>query len=98
LAEPRPAAWHWLAPSLAVFVLGLFVMGSQPTSMPRRVPAWPGGVAAEVALAQPELAAWFDNSHRSERNRWLAATFDWTNESHSLTTQRLNFSTNGVWP
>jgi hypothetical protein len=93
-----PASWHWLAPSLAVFVLGLFVMGSQPTALPHFAPAWPGGLAAEVALAQPEVAAWFDNSHRHERNRWLAATFDWTNGSHSLTTHPLIFNTNGARP
>lgn len=83
---------------MAVFVLGLFIMGSQPSSMPRLAPTWPGGMAAEVTLAQPEVAAWFDNSHRSERNRWLAATFDWTNRSHSLTTHPLIFSTNGARP
>ena len=94
----RPAAWHWLAPALAAFVVGLFMIGYQPPRLAHLSSPWPTGLAAEVALAHPNVAAWIDNSHRSDRNRWLAATFDWTNGSHSLTTSPLIFSTNGALP
>lgn len=94
----RPAPWHWLAPAMAVFVLGLFAIGYQPPAFTHLSSPWPTGLAAEVALAHPNVAAWIDHSHRSERNRWLGATFDWTNGSHSLTTSPLIFGTNGVLP
>ena len=96
LAEPRhkPAAWHWLAPAMAVFVFGLFIVGSNgalhhfdPDSSP--------SILANAALTRPGYSTYYASVRHSENNT-LRSTFEWTNGSHSLTTTPPMAQTNSV--
>ena len=67
--------WHWLAPAMAMFVLGLFIAGRSPGGLGAN-----SGVLAEFSMAEPERASFYLN------NSVQVTTFDWTNRGHSLTT------------
>jgi hypothetical protein len=82
-SSARPAAWHWLAPAMAVFLLGMFVMGRNPSGL--------GGATttpwAVSAIDQPQLAAYSSATHHSDANSppvtTIESTFEWTNGGYS---------------
>jgi hypothetical protein len=91
-----PAAWHWLAPAMAVFVFGVFVFGNHPGAFERfNTTASPGVLATVAALAQPDYAAYYADV-RHGGNNTLRSTFEWTNGSRSLTTAPPVARTNSV--
>jgi hypothetical protein len=65
--------WHWLAPVMAMFVLGLFVVGRNPA-------VFVGTHGVEFSMGEPERASFYMN------NSVQVTSFDWTNHKHSLTT------------
>jgi hypothetical protein len=71
----RHPAWHWLAPAMAVFLVGMFVVGRQPGGLG---PA--GNVLAQFMMSEQ------DRVSHSANNSVQVMTFDSTNGSHSLTT------------
>jgi hypothetical protein len=73
--DPRHPAWHWLAPAMAVFLFGMFVMGRQPGGL-----GSPGNVLAQFMMSES------DRVSHSANNSVQVMTFDSTNGSHSLTT------------
>ena len=70
--------WHWLAPAMAMFMLGLFIVGRAPGGVGG------AGVFAQFSLGdsgvEPERASHYAN------NSVQVTTFDWTNGGASLTT------------
>jgi len=70
-------AWHWLAPAMAVFLFGMFVVGRHPGGLGPT-----SGVLAQFGMMEPERAR---ESHYAN-NSVQITTIDWTNGSHSLTT------------
>ena len=91
------AAWHWLAPAMAVFVLGLFVFGNHAGAL-RQFDATPSSaLLATAALNRPELAAYCASLRHSDNNA-LRNTFEWTNDSSSLTSAPPMAQTNSVIP
>lgn len=79
----RHPAWHWLAPSMAVFLLGLFVVGRPGGALD---PYSAGGIFAHITLADSDLAPFHRSAHHSDNNSVQVTSFDWTNGSHSVTT------------
>src|SRR4051812_25199563 len=75
--------WHWLAPAMAMFVLGLFIAGRGPANI-----TGTSGVLAEFSIREPERASFYAN------NSVQVTSFDWTNRGHSLTTPPLVSPTN----
>ena len=70
-ADAGHPAWHWLAPAMAVFLFGMFVMGRQPV------------VLAQFGMSEPAEQA---RASHCANNSVQVMTFDSTNGSHSLTT------------
>ena len=91
------AAWHWLAPAMAVFLLGLFVLGNHSGALPQLERAPSRGLLATAALTRPELSAYYASARHSDNNA-LRNTFEWTNESASLTSAPPMAQTNSVIP
>src|SRR5262249_24768944 len=52
-----PGAWHWLAPTMAVFALGLFVFGNHLDALHQFDAAPSAGLLATSALVRPELSS-----------------------------------------
>lgn len=69
---------------MAVFVLGLFLFGNHSGLHQLNGNTMPGTLAS-AALAQPDMASYYVAVRHSENNTWRN-TFEWTNDSHSLTT------------
>jgi len=83
-ASVHPAAWHWLAPAMAMFLLGIFVMGRPQAGFDG-----PLGMSWTVsAIDQPQLSAYSHAMHHSDANSppvtTIASTFEWTSEGPSL--------------
>lgn len=76
-ADAGHPAWHWLAPAMAVFLFGMFVVGRQPGGLG---PA--GSVLAQFGMSDSET----ERASHYANNSVQVMTFDWTNGSHSLTT------------
>jgi len=79
-----PAAWHWLAPAMAVFLLGIFVFGRPQAGLDGAFGmAW--AVTPQERIYQ---AACSSTTHHSEANSppvtMIESTFEWTNEGSSL--------------
>src|SRR6266542_7019618 len=74
------AAWHWLAPAMAVFVLGLGVFGNHTGALPHLEAAPSPGLLATAALTQPDWSAYYASVRHSENNA-LRNTLEWTNEN-----------------
>src|SRR6266516_4892152 len=70
--------WHWLAPAMAVFLFGMFVVGRQPGGLE---PA--GSVLAQFGMSEPAEQA---RASHCANNSVQVMSFDSTNGSHSLTT------------
>lgn len=91
-APHHPAAWHWLAPALAVFLLGAFVLGGNVTQFHAGSRY---SLMATAALAEPSLATYFVSTHHSDNNTWQAP-FEWTNGGRSLTSTPPMATTNAL--
>lgn len=89
----QPDAWHWLAPAMAVFVLGVFVFGQNRGGLPFHPEPSPH-LMATAAAAEPDMS-YYVAVHHSENNT-LRGTFEWTNGSHSLRTAPPMAQTNSV--
>jgi hypothetical protein len=81
----NPNSWHWLAPAMAVFVLGMFAFGNHPGGLHQFNGESARSLLATAALTQPDLATYYVSVRHSENNA-LRSTFEWTNDSRSLTT------------
>ena len=89
-----PAAWHWLAPAMAVFVLGLFISGTNGTM--HQMDGDPLGTAlVQAALNHKDYSTYYASGRHSENNT-LRSTFEWTNGSRSLRTTPPMAQTNSV--
>src|SRR5262245_22184256 len=64
--DSRAAAWHWLAPAMAVFVLGLIVFGNHSGALPQFEAASSPRLLATAALTQPELSAYCASVRHSD--------------------------------
>lgn len=72
---------------MAVFVMA-FTLSSQNGPGFTRLIAAPGNTRiSELALQNPNLAAYFPSSGHSSHNGWPVATFDWTNDNRPLSTE-----------
>ena len=89
-----PAAWHWLAPAMAVFVFGLFISGSNGSFHHLDTDNFPTALT-QAALKQPNYSTYYASGRHSENNT-LRSTFEWTNDSHSLRTAPPMAQTNSV--
>lgn len=90
-----PAAWHWLAPAMAVFVFGAFVVGNHPGAFHHFDGASSSSVIAAAAITQPDFSTYYADARHSENNA-LRGTFEWTNGSRSLRTTPPMAQTNSV--
>jgi hypothetical protein len=90
--EPGVPAWQWLAPAMAVFVVAMmsWTDGARSSFIS-------GDLKAGSALSNPELATYYSPTH-IEHNAWPRATFDWTNERHTLSTPAPVLVTNSTIP
>ncbi|HTD87141.1 MAG TPA: hypothetical protein VK850_11240 [Candidatus Binatia bacterium] len=82
----RPGLWQWLAPAMALFVMALTLSTQNSPGFTMLIVA-PAGRISELALKNPDLAAYFPSSGHSSHNGWPVATFDWTNKSQPRTTE-----------
>ena len=89
----QPDTWHWLAPAMAVFVLGMFVFGQSRGGLHQ----FDGSshLTAAAAWELPGMAPYYASVRHSENNT-LRSTFEWTNDSRSLTTSPPMTPTNSV--
>lgn len=87
----RPTPWHWLAPSMAVFLLGMFLCGSHSALHSASLPS----MLANASLTQPEFSTYYASVQHSENNT-LRNTFEWTNGNSSLSTAGPMAQTNSV--
>lgn len=85
-AAVRPVLWQWLAPAMAVFVMALTLSSQNGPSFTTLIVS-PVGRISEMALKNPDLAAYFPSSGHSSANGWPVATFDWTNKNQPLTSE-----------
>ena len=92
----RPSAWHWLAPAMAMFLLGMFIVGRNEAGLAGTTEAWLDG----SFLDQPHLVAYSSATHHSEANSLpvttFPSTFEWTTERHSLKAPRPMAQTNSL--
>ncbi len=65
---------------MALFVM-LLTLSSQNGPAFTTLIVAPSGRISELALKNPDLAAYFPSSGHSSHNGWPVATFDWTNKS-----------------
>jgi len=87
----RPAAAHlsglaigrWLAPAMALFVLGVVYLGTGPQYL-ASAPRW--DLMATVDLSQPNLGTAYAAAAPSDRNIWDVTSFEWTNAGQTLST------------
>lgn len=81
-----PGLWQWLAPSMAVFVMALTLSSQSGPGFTRLIVAPGNAGMSELALKNPNLAAYFPSSGHSGHNGWPIATFDWTNDNRPAPT------------
>lgn len=90
-----PGLWQWLAPAMAVFVMALTLSTQDRPGFTTLIVSPGDGRISELALKNPNLAAYFPSSGHSGHNGWPIATFNWTNtKSQSLTTESTGWQ---VW-
>jgi len=81
---------------MAVFIFGLFLYGHNPGAFHHfDAEAGPAKLAAAAALTRPDYAAYYADV-RHGGNNTLRGTFEWTNDSRSLTTTPPVAQTNSV--
>ena len=76
---------------MAVFVMALTLSSQNGPGFTRLIAAPGNARISELALQNPNLAAYFPSSGHSGHNGWPVATFDWTNKSRRLNTE------NSIW-
>jgi hypothetical protein len=91
----NPNSWHWLAPAMAVFVLGVFAFGNHSGGLHQLNGESARNLLATAALSQPDMATYYVSVRHSGNNS-LQSTFEWTNGSHSLTTAPPMAQTNSL--
>ena len=72
-----PAFWHWLAPTMAAFVVGLFAMGKTVPNLTGFEGLSSTSLVATVAFDQPSLATYSDTAHHSDANTICATGLPW---------------------
>lgn len=72
---------------MAVFVMALTLSSQNGPGFTRIITSPGNGGISELALKNPNLAAYFPSSGHSSHNGWPVATFDWTNDSRPLATE-----------
>ena len=87
-------AWHWLAPTMAVFMLGLF-LSVHGGLLHHLHAATSTSLFATASLTQPEYSTYYASVQHSENNT-LRNTFEWTNGNSSLSTAPPMAPTNSV--
>jgi hypothetical protein len=65
---------------MALFVMALTLSSQNGPGFTTLIVS-PAGKMSELALKNPDLAAYFPSSGHSSHNGWPVATFDWTNKS-----------------
>ena len=81
---------------MAVFIFGVFVFGNHPGAFQQfDTRANPGVLATAATLAQPDYATYYADV-RHGGNNTLRGTFEWTNDSRSMTTAPPMARTNSV--
>jgi hypothetical protein len=76
---------------MAVFVMAITLSSQNGRGFTTVIVSPSGGRISEMALKNPNLAAYFPSSGHSSHNGWPVATFDWTNKSRSLNTQSMGW-------
>jgi hypothetical protein len=89
----RPGLWQWLAPAMAMFVMALTLSSQNGPGFTTLIVS-PAGKISELALKNPDLAAYFPSSGHSSHNGWPVAIFDWTNNSQPLSSETKSWK---VW-
>ena len=90
--------WPWMAPAMAVFLLGMFLSGG-----PMRESGGLGAPAAASLILGTNnqggsmLVAYLPAAVHSPHNNLQSATFEWTNEPASLTTSAPLAGTNTLF-
>jgi hypothetical protein len=72
---------------MAVFVMALTLSSQNGPGFTTVIVSPGDGRISEMALKNPDLAAYFPSSGHSSHNGWPVATFDWTNKSRQLNTE-----------
>lgn len=70
--------WQWLAPAMAVFLAGVFVVGPGNSGLSRFDDPASAEWAANVALARPDLSTYCTARRHSENNVLSGARIEWT--------------------
>ena len=78
---------------MAVFVMAVTLSSQNGPGFTTLIVA-PDERISEMALKNPDLAAYFPSSGHSSHNGWPVATFDWTNKSEPAATDSTNWK---VW-
>jgi len=86
-ARVMPGVWQWLAPAMAVFVMALTLSTQNGPGFTSLIVSPGNARISELALKNPNLAAYFPSSGHSSHNGWPVATFDWTNDNRPLSTE-----------
>ena len=88
--------WGWLAPAMAVFMLGMFLYGNQ-AGLLHHFQSASASLLATASLTQPEFSTYYASVQHSENNT-LRNTFEWTNANgnSSLSTAPPMAKTNSV--
>src|SRR5262245_60192416 len=68
-----PGLWQWLAPSMAIFVTALTLSTSTTPGFTSLIAAPRTVKMSELALKNPNLAAYFSSSGHSSHNGWPVA-------------------------
>ena len=91
--ETNPAARHWLAPAMALFLLGAFVFSNGTGGIWQIQPGSSPSLMATAAISEPHLATYFASTHHSDNNT-LQAPFEWTNSGSTVKTAPSMATTN----
>jgi len=81
---------------MAVFVFGLFISGGNGSFHHLDPDGFPSALT-KAALKQPGYSTYYASVRHSENNT-LRSTFEWTNDSRSLTSAAPLFDTNSLRP
>ena len=83
---------------MAVFVLGLILMGRGQQGLEPLAGGPAISLVATVALSHPNIVTFYAASQHSDRNELPTDTLGWTKRSRSLTTAPPFFNTNSLMP
>jgi hypothetical protein len=80
---------------MAVFVLGMFTFGNHSAGLHPLNGDSARNLLATAAISQPDMATYYVSVRHSGNNA-LRSTFEWTNDSRSLTTAPPMAQTNSL--